>query len=453
MHLVPRRPVIRHPLPHPLAVVLLVVLGTLGGPASPADSQSTWNRETATDDRSVAVRFRSGDTALTGLLRLPSGEPPHPAVLLLPGSRPTSREDDRLTAVAEAFVGEGFAVLTVDSRGTGDSGGSFERATFEVLADDAAAAVRTLRDHPDVRADAVGLWGVSQGATWVGPLAAARADVAFLVAASGPLATPEEFMHDFFAGRLRDAHDLDASSIERARKARSALWSYYATGRGRDAARSAIESVRDEPWRATAGLPSSVRPRAELSSLPAPTRTFLAQKDFDPVAALTDLPCPLLAVYGGRDGKLPVEEHVETLRELAGRPGTRIRVEVIPGADHDLHPDPAASDPPRPLERMARWAARRVGHTPAGRTGDPRSHRSPHHEGLQRPRDGHHRRGPGELTPRLSPAPRRPPRRRPGPGGASRGRHAASQALVAMGPAAPVVALPLRLGLRFLAVD
>ncbi len=92
--------------------------------------------------------------------------------MLLAGSLPTAKEDERLAAVAAAFVGRGFAVMTTDSRGTGGSRGQLDSASLEQLAGDAAAAVAMLRQRADVRADAVGFWGVSQGASWVGPLAA-----------------------------------------------------------------------------------------------------------------------------------------------------------------------------------------------------------------------------------------------------------------------------------------
>jgi dipeptidyl aminopeptidase/acylaminoacyl peptidase len=133
------------------------------------------------------LRFATNDVTIAGLLRRPSAGGPHPAVVLLAGSRPTTKEDERLHAVASAFVASGFAVLTTDARGTGDSSGDFASTSVAALAQDATAAVAELRKRSDVRREAIGIWGVSQGATWVGPLAAEQAHAAFLVAVSGPL--------------------------------------------------------------------------------------------------------------------------------------------------------------------------------------------------------------------------------------------------------------------------
>jgi hypothetical protein len=216
------------------------------------------------------LRFANGDVTLGGLVRLPSGPPPYPAVVLLPGSLATAKEDERLAAVAAAFLARGFAAMTTDSRGTGASQGDFHAASLEVLAGDAAAAAAMLEQRPDVRADAVGFWGVSQGATWVGPLAAERSRAAFLVAASGPLLSPQAFMHRFFAGRLRSGHQLDQPTIERIAETRAAVWSYLATGNGYEAASAAVAALRGEPWFAASGLPPHGAPTGRAGDSPGP---------------------------------------------------------------------------------------------------------------------------------------------------------------------------------------
>jgi len=309
------------------------------------------------------VRFESGNVMLAGLLRVPGSPGPCPAVVLLGGSLPTAKEDERLATVAAAFVARGFAVLTTDSRGTGASQGEFDTTSLEQLAGDAAAAAAMLRQRADVRVDAVGFWGVSQGATWVGPLAAERGDAAFLVAVSGPLVSPEVHVHRFLAGRLRSDHGLDDATVERVTKARHVLWDYYATGQGYEMANAAVDALRKEPWFGSSGLPPTVTVPSQLAGLPERTRTFLAQKDFDPLAAIGRLRCPLLAVYGAQDTQLPVDEYAETLRTLGLRAIAGINVEVLQGLDHDLRPalggptDPNTGDP---FEVMARWALAQV---------------------------------------------------------------------------------------------
>jgi uncharacterized protein len=339
------------------AMLLLLVTITVGAPRQAegaAVSRRTASRE---------IRFTSGKVTLAGLIRLPASPPPHPAVVLLAGSLPTTKEDERLATVAAAFVAQGFTVLTTDSRGTGASEGEFASASLELLSDDAAAAAKVLRQRPDVLAKAVGFWGTSQGASWVGPLAAERASSAFLIAVSGPLASPETYLNRFLAGRLRSAHGLDEATIERVTTARRDVWDYYATGQGYEEAKTAVEALRREPWYTSSGLPPTVTAPSELGGLPAPTRTFLLQKDFDPLAVIARLRCPLLAVYGAQDTLLPVADHAARLSTLGSRPDARITIAVLAGLDHDLRPVPdAATDPIAKdlFAMMARWTAAQV---------------------------------------------------------------------------------------------
>src|SRR5207249_3459547 len=89
--------------------------------------------------RQENVRFKSDDVNLEGTLYLPQGPPPYPAVVLLHGSGPLSRYS--FGPIPHFFAAAGLAVLTYDKRGTGQSTGSFDTATFDQLAEDGASAV------------------------------------------------------------------------------------------------------------------------------------------------------------------------------------------------------------------------------------------------------------------------------------------------------------------------
>src|ERR687897_587767 len=90
------------------------------------------------------------------------------AMALIHGSGPGPRELRR--ADAEAFAREGIVTLIYDKRTEGYSESGLGERSYELLAQDALAAVRALRAHPEGDPGAVGLWGRSEGG-WVGPLA------------------------------------------------------------------------------------------------------------------------------------------------------------------------------------------------------------------------------------------------------------------------------------------
>jgi dienelactone hydrolase len=136
------------------------------------------------------VTFFNGDVRLAGLLLLPAGPGPHPALVVVHGSGPSTRPQN--PAEADRLARHGIAVLAFDKRGCGESTGDWRTADFDELAGDVLAAVAHLRRDRRIRADQIGLWGISQ-AGWVIPLAAARSqEVAFIVPISGAAVTPAE---------------------------------------------------------------------------------------------------------------------------------------------------------------------------------------------------------------------------------------------------------------------
>src|SRR5207244_289981 len=125
----------------------------------------------------VALRqreIRVGVDAAT--LTLPQGAGPFPAVAMVHGSGPQTREEFQAFAAYCELLG--IAVLADDKRGVGQSGGVYpgERAsdsTIDVLARDAQVEARFLAALPGIDPARVGLLGDSQ-AGWIIALAAAR---------------------------------------------------------------------------------------------------------------------------------------------------------------------------------------------------------------------------------------------------------------------------------------
>ena len=235
--------------------------------------------------REIEVRFRSAGATLSGTLTLPSGRGPHPAVAWISGSGPTLRA--YLPDLEALLVRHGVAVLAYDKRGVGQSSGVYpgESPTayaIDVLARDAAAAVRFLAAQPDVDRSRVGLAGHSQ-AGWIMPLAASREPRArFLIAFSGPAVTADE--NDLF-------QDL--------------------AGEGE---RTSALTDDEIDARVVARGPGGV----------------------DPLPWIRKLRIPALWVYGGRDRHVPPRLSALRLRPLVDDPGRDFAVADFPNANHAL---------------------------------------------------------------------------------------------------------------------
>ena len=138
------------------------------------------------------VTFQNGDVTLAGILDLPAGDGPFPAIVSTHGSPPLTRNDWYTLMVSNFFVQHGYAVLRYDKRGVGESTGEYpDVGTEDVeaihnLADDALAGVQFLKNHALIDPNMIGVEGFSQGG-WIAPLAASKSsDVAFTISVSGP---------------------------------------------------------------------------------------------------------------------------------------------------------------------------------------------------------------------------------------------------------------------------
>lgn len=122
-----------------------------------------------------------GGVRLAGRLVLPEGDAKVPIVVLVHGAEHDSART--WDFMQRQLPAEGVGAFVYDKRGTGDSQGSYTQ-DYDVLADDAVAAVREARRLAGARAGRVGFRGGSQGG-WVAPLAATRTPVDFVVVAYG----------------------------------------------------------------------------------------------------------------------------------------------------------------------------------------------------------------------------------------------------------------------------
>jgi uncharacterized protein len=273
--------------------------------------------------RTETVGFASGDVRLSGTLLLPDRQGPLPAVVMVHGSGPSTR--DALWPWADMYARAGIAVLIHDKRGTGSSTGSWWAATFDDLADDAAAAVRALQSRPEIDSRRVGLHGMSQGG-WIAPLAARRAgDVAFVIAESAPAMTPLE--HE----RLRVPYQLAADGfaqelIAHAVSFMDQKFEVARTGEGWDDLQAAMARGAREGWLSYVNAPPS------LENLRWNWQHILT---YDPAPALEALSCPILVLYGGLDSIVPARVHRERMQAALERARTRdVTIKVFEQANH-----------------------------------------------------------------------------------------------------------------------
>jgi dienelactone hydrolase len=264
------------------------------------------------------VRFWNGEVELAGTLVFPSGDGPFPAVVFLHGSGPEGRWASRF--LAAQVVREGFAALIWDKRGIGASAGSWEAASFEDQAGDAAAAVAYLRSRPEVDAAKVGIHGHSQGGT-IAPLSAVRSAADFVIASAGsglPMADVEVYS----VGNAIGVSSLPPDEAALAKAYVDAIVDVAYRGAPRERLDRAAAAAEGHDWYFEPPPPDD------------PYWSFSRRiADFDPLSWWSQVRVPVLLVYGSEDERVPAEPSRDAILRAIGDHAP-VETRVFEGADH-----------------------------------------------------------------------------------------------------------------------
>lgn len=281
--------------------------------------------------------FSSHATRLAGRLIEPaSAGATAPLVVMVHGSE---RTPATRSPYAYALAAQGVRVFAYDKRGTGGSEGEYTQ-NFELLADDAAAALAQARTLAAGRFGRAGYFGGSQGG-WVAPLAATRSRADFVAVGFGLVVSPVEEDREQM---LSEAHaaglpEEAIAGVNRLSAATSTLVASHFV-EGFDAFARVQDELKDKPWAQTIrGEYSGDMLRTSVADLRRIGRARFDNLeliwDHDAVAVLRRLGVPLLWVIAGDDREAPIGNSLGVLSTLveAGKP---IDVIVFPETDHGM---------------------------------------------------------------------------------------------------------------------
>jgi dienelactone hydrolase len=272
------------------------------------------------------IVFHSGQVDLSGTLLRPKGPGPFPALVLLHGSGPDTREN--LRPVATRLVEHGYAALIFDKRGCGRSTGSWISSSLQDLAGDGIAAIRFLASRPGIDSRHVGVWGCSQSG-WYAPLVAnAEPSVSFVIVITGGGAPPRETEWLYYTHALDEAN-VTAADRPRALDIVRRYFRYLEDGNGRAELLAALDSARAAPWFSAVDV-RRILPSAELR----PKWSWVST--YDPTAAIESLRVPTLVLFGGRDPFVPVSLAMERWASSLDRSAAPHVVRLFPEAGHGL---------------------------------------------------------------------------------------------------------------------
>ncbi|MEM7802291.1 MAG: alpha/beta fold hydrolase [Chloroflexota bacterium] len=288
------------------------------------------------------IRFSNLHTQLAGTLSYPHTTGPFSAIIMLHGSGPSDRTNGGyFPPIQQFFLSQGFAVLCYDKPGVGQSTGDWKKQSFEDRAQEALAAIKFLQDNPKINSDKIGLWGHSQGA-WIVFLAAAMSnDIAFVIANSGSGVSPYE-QDQFGIEQTSRAEGEPESEIEQA------LMQYKALVK----ATHQNESY-EEIARLLNNMSSDLLQR--YLNLDQESWKFWKQVvDYDPIPAFQNTKCSVLALFGGQDLLVPVEESMAIYEQELINAAT-VDIFLFPEGKHRITDEDTGSTGPGYFETIGNW--------------------------------------------------------------------------------------------------
>jgi pimeloyl-ACP methyl ester carboxylesterase len=293
------------------------------------------------------VTFNADSVRIAGTLTIPPEKGRHPAVVLITGSGPHNRDEEivgfkTFRIIADYFTRHGLAVLRCDDRGVGGSTGSKTLSTTADHAEDMLSAVKFLQGRPDINPAQVGLCGHSEGGI-IAPIAAAKSkDVAFIVLIAGPAVTGDKLIL-FQLESLMRGGGAGEEQIRKTLDQQNRVFSCVRTGKGWDLIAeefkkeiaASLDSLPPGTRRGITDSAAFVNTNVDRRLSSAQTSWFRYFIDFDPVPALEQVSCPVLAIFGALDMQVPVSLNREPMQTALAKSKTKDwKVEVLPKANH-----------------------------------------------------------------------------------------------------------------------
>lgn len=263
---------------------------------------------------------------LQGVLTLPTGEGPFPAVLLVAGSGPQDRDETigpnkPFRDIAQQLAMAGIASLRYDKRshvyGAQMAGKAI--TVDEEVTDDALTALHALGEQAQIDPRRIFVLGHSLGALMAPRIGERDPHLAGLIL----LAAPASFGLDTVARQMRYIGHLNGTPAAEL-----------------DRALAPVIKARDELARADPTRPP------EGSFFHAPGSYWLSLRDYNAVTVAKTLHMPMLVLQGSGDYQVTPTEDFARWQEAFAH-SARVRLQEYPGLSHLFMP---AGQPPSPAD-------------------------------------------------------------------------------------------------------
>ena len=305
----------KKPIPLLLVLVLGLVAAVIAQGNKPAiDYSAPLNASFTAEEVTIPAK---GYT-LAGTLLLPkSAKRPLPVVITITGSGQQTRDEPvpfpnlekyrPMRQIAEALATRGIAVLRVDDRGVGGSGGrdTLMTATTSSFADDVRAEVAYLRTRSEIDSKRIALVGHSEGGIIAPMVAASDPQIAAIVSMAGD-------------GKRGDLISMDQVS------------------EGLDRVPGITPEIKSQKLAEEREVIHAVQTGGDLSKYPPEARLPWVKEfwTYDPLTTIRKVRQPILILQGALDQQIRAEQ-AGMLEQAAREAGNKdVTKQVFPNLNH-----------------------------------------------------------------------------------------------------------------------
>jgi len=314
-----------------LSAVIFLSFGSIALSQGPAQCFS---------DREVSFPSSAKDISIAGTVSVPVGKGPFPAVLMITGNGPHTRDQmisnsPMFKMIGDHFARKGFVVMRTDARGYGKSTGpnDWEKYTTADRVEDNQVALQFLGQQKEVDKKRIILFGHSEGSLIAAAIARKVKNVALTVMLSPSTLKGDEVV----------ASQLEASLLKRGAAPKTATavknafleFARFAVGGGKEGEEFDRLALNFLEAHGVAKEKLDLKLARGLISgyLASPWYKYFFS--YDPADDIAATHSPIFALFAEADENVPLQLHLAKFKEAVARSKISDHsLAVIPDQDH-----------------------------------------------------------------------------------------------------------------------
>lgn len=278
------------------------------------------------------------DLRLSGMLTIPAGQGPFPAVVLVSDAGAQDRDgtigDYRvLGALGDYLTRRGVAVLRFDDRGVGQSGGVMGATTVPDVVSDVQSALNYLRTRPEIDLEHLGVIGHGEGGNAALLTAAQPLPPSFIVTLGTP-GLPGKVLLAQRQASLLKAAGTDPAQVDAALKKQMAMFDIILQTPDAAQAQAIVANMLRQ------SDPTLDAATAQVSAADMTSARYQAFLSFDPTVKLSEVKCPVLLLNGTADIQVGADANLAVLSKNL-KNSRSVTPRKLVGVNHLFQSDPS----------------------------------------------------------------------------------------------------------------